>query len=52
MTFNIFMGLMGGPTAAAIGGLVFAMLAALAIVLVWRKPVTVPITSSTETREG
>lgn len=33
----IFMGLMGGPTVAAIAGLVFAVIAAVAIVLVWRK---------------
>jgi len=35
----IFMGLMGGPADAAIAGLVFAIIAAVAIVLVWRKPV-------------
>lgn len=34
----IFMGLMGGPTDAASAGLVFAIIAAIAIVLVWRKP--------------
>lgn len=34
----IFMGLMGGPTTAAVAGLVFALLGALAIFLVWRKP--------------
>ena len=33
----IFMGLMGGPTAAAIGGLVFAILSAVAIFLVMRQ---------------
>ena len=33
----IFMGLMGGPTAAAIGGLFFAMLSAVAIFLVMRQ---------------
>lgn len=32
----IFMGLMGGPATAAIAGLVFAILAAFAIFLVWR----------------
>lgn len=36
----IFMGLMGGPTEAAIAGLAFAVIAAVAIVLVWRKPAT------------
>jgi hypothetical protein len=36
----IFMGLMGGPADAAIAGLVFAIIAAVAIVLVWRKPAT------------
>lgn len=36
----IFMGLMGGPTTAAIGGLAFAVLSALAIILVWRQPTT------------
>lgn len=36
----IFMGLIGGPdfATAAIGGLVFAILAAVSIFLVWRKP--------------
>lgn len=34
----IFMGLMGGPAEAAIAGLVFAIIAAIAILLVWRKP--------------
>ena len=34
----IFMGLMGGPADAAIAGLVFAVIAAIAIFLVWRKP--------------
>lgn len=34
----IFMGLMGGPSGAASGGLVFAVIAAGAIVLVLRKP--------------
>jgi len=34
----IFMGLMGGPADAAIAGLAFAVIAAVAIVLVWRKP--------------
>ena len=34
----IFMGLMGGPASAAIAGFVFAAIAAIAIVLVWRKP--------------
>ena len=34
----IFMGLMGGPAVAAIGGLAFALLAALSIFLVLRKP--------------
>ncbi len=33
----IFMGLMGGPATPAIAGLVFAIIAAVAIVLVWRK---------------
>lgn len=33
-----FMGLFGGPAAAAIGGLVFAVLSAIAIFLVWRTP--------------
>lgn len=32
----IFMGLMGGPAVAAIAGLVFAVIAAVAIMLVWR----------------
>ncbi|MGI3187417.1 hypothetical protein [Nioella aestuarii] len=36
----ILMGLLGGPVAAAIGGLVFAALGALSIYLVWRKPVS------------
>lgn len=36
----IFMGLMGGPAEAAIAGLVFAIIATIAIVLVWRKPET------------
>jgi hypothetical protein len=36
----IFMGLMGGPQVAAIAGLVFAVIAAIAIFLVWRKPET------------
>lgn len=37
----VFMGLIGGPefAAAAIAGLVFAALGALAVFLVWRKPV-------------
>ena len=35
----IFMGLMGEPTTAAMGGLLFAILAAVAIFLVWRTPV-------------
>lgn len=34
----IFMGLMGGSTGTAIAGLVFAIIAAIAMVLVWRKP--------------
>lgn len=34
----VFMGLMGGPAQAAIAGLVFAIIAAVAIFLVWRKP--------------
>jgi hypothetical protein len=34
----IFMGLGGGPSSAAIGGLVFAILAAVSIYLVWRAP--------------
>lgn len=34
----IFMGLMGGPAEAAIAGLAFAVIAAVAIFLVWRKP--------------
>ena len=33
----IFMGLMGGPAEAAVAGLVFAVLGAVAILLVWRK---------------
>lgn len=33
----IFMGLGGGPASAAIGGLVFAIVAALCIFLVWRR---------------
>ncbi|MEM7473155.1 MAG: hypothetical protein AAF340_17535 [Pseudomonadota bacterium] len=37
----IFMGLMGGPQVAAIAGLVFAILGAVAIFLVWRKPAEV-----------
>lgn len=37
----VFMGLMGGPQTAAIAGLVFAVIAAIAVFLVWRKPVTV-----------
>lgn len=36
----IFMGLMGGPADAAIAGLLFTIIAAVAIVLVWRKPAT------------
>ena len=36
----VFMGLMGGPADAAIAGLVFAIIAAVAIALVWRKPET------------
>ena len=35
----IFIGLMGGPADAATAGLAFAVIAAIAIVLVWRKPV-------------
>jgi hypothetical protein len=34
----IFMGLMGGPAVPAIAGLAFAIIAAAAIFLVWRKP--------------
>lgn len=34
----VFMGLMGGPVDAAVAGLVFAVIAAVAIWLVWRKP--------------
>ena len=34
-----FMGLMGGPAEAAIAGLAFAVIAANAIFLVWRKPI-------------
>lgn len=34
----VFMGLMGGSTVTAIAGLVFAILAAIALFLVWRKP--------------
>ena len=34
----IFMGLMGGPAFAAGAGLLFAVIAAIAIFLVWRKP--------------
>ncbi|MEO9825858.1 MAG: hypothetical protein ABJF50_15695 [Paracoccaceae bacterium] len=34
----IFMGLMGGPADAAIAGLAFAVIAAGAVFLVWRKP--------------
>lgn len=34
----VFMGLMGGPPDAAIAGLLFAVIAAIAIFLVWRKP--------------
>ena len=34
----IFMGLMDGPADAAIAGLVFAIIAAVSIFLVWRKP--------------
>lgn len=34
----VFMGLMGGPADAAVAGLVFAVIAAVAILLVWRKP--------------
>lgn len=34
----IFMGLLGGPAQAAIAGLVFAVIASIAIYLVWRKP--------------
>lgn len=33
-----FMGLMGGASQAAIAGLVFAIIAAIAMVLVWRNP--------------
>ncbi|MEN0086940.1 MAG: hypothetical protein AAF737_00720 [Pseudomonadota bacterium] len=36
----LFMGTMGGPAEAAIAGLAFAVIAAIAIVLVWRKPAT------------
>jgi len=36
----VFMGLMGGPAEAAIAGLLFAVIAAIAIVMVWRKPAT------------
>ena len=32
----ILMGLLGGPTSAAIGGFVFAIIAAIAMYLVWR----------------
>ena len=32
----LLMGLLGGPAAAAIGGLVFAVIAAIAMFLVWR----------------
>lgn len=32
----IFMGLLGGPMSAAIGGLLFAIISAVAIFLVWR----------------
>lgn len=32
----LFMGLMGGPAAAAIGGLVFAIIAAISLYLTWR----------------
>lgn len=34
----IFMGLMGGPAFAAGAGLVFAIIAAIAMLLVWRSP--------------
>lgn len=34
----VFMGLMGGPAEASIAGLVFAVIAAIAMILVWRKP--------------
>lgn len=34
----LFMGLMGGPAQAAIAGLVFAIVAAIAMFLVWRNP--------------
>jgi len=33
----VFMGLLGGPSDAAITGLVFAIIAAVAIFLAWRK---------------
>jgi len=33
----VFMGLLGGPSDAAIAGLVFAIIAAVAIFLAWRK---------------
>lgn len=36
----VFMGLMGGPADAAGAGLAFAVIAAIAIFLVWRKPAT------------
>lgn len=36
----MLMGLMGGPVDAAIAGLAFAVIAAIAIALVWRKPST------------
>lgn len=36
----IFMGLWGGPAEAAIAGLVFAIIATIAMVLVWRTPVS------------
>ena len=39
----IFMGLMGAPASAAIGGLVFAPVAAIAIFLVWRTKASQPI---------
>lgn len=37
----IFMGLMGGTAVVAVAGLVFAIIAAVAIFLVWRKPAVV-----------
>ena len=45
----ILMGLLGGPIAAAIGGLVFAILSAVAIFLVWKAPESAPVPATDTT---